>query len=234
VSDGSKEWTAEAQEELGHKFGSDSVFWITFEDLVRKYTHFDRTRLFREDDDWRCCQRWIGVDVPWKAEYHEKFRIKLTKDSPLILVLSQLDGRYFKGLQGQYSFRLHFRLHHEDQPDAEDYIVRSHGNYFMKRSVSVELPDLPSGNYTVYLKVTGQRNQELPSVEEVVKRESQKRVENEKLAQVATRMTWLTARPGSIWKRLLRFATRETKKRPPRTVRRSGDGSGRGVTSAAT
>lgn len=183
-SDGSKEWTAEAQEELGHKFGSDSVFWITFEDLVRKYTHFDRTRLFREDDDWRCCQRWIGVDVPWKAEYHEKFRIKLTKDSPLILVLSQLDGRYFKGLQGQYSFRLHFRLHHEDQPDAEDYIVRSHGNYFMKRSVSVELPDLPSGNYTVYLKVTGQRNQELSSVEEVVKRESEKRVENEKLVQV--------------------------------------------------
>jgi hypothetical protein len=54
----------------------------------------------------------------------------------------------------------------------------------MKRSVSVELPDLPSGNYTVYLKVTGQRNQELPSVEEVVKRESQKRVENEKFAQV--------------------------------------------------
>lgn len=182
-SDGSKEWTTEVQEELGHKFGSDSVFWISFEDLVRKYTHFDRTRLFR-DPDWRCCQRWIGVDVPWKAEYHEKFRIKLTKDSPLILVLSQLDGRYFKGLQGQYSFRLHFRLHYEDRPDAEDYIVRSHGNYFMKRSVSVELPDLPSGNYTVYLKVTGQRDQEQPSVEEVVKRESKGRVENEKLAQV--------------------------------------------------
>lgn len=182
-SDGSKEWTTEVQEELGHKFGSDSVFWISFEDLVRKYTHFDRTRLFR-DPDWRCCQRWIGVDVPWKAEYHEKFRIKLTKDSPLILVLSQLDGRYFKGLQGQYSFRLHFRLHYEDRPEAEDYIVRSHGNYYMKRSVSVELPDLPAGNYIVYLKVTGQRDQEQPSVEDVVKRESKDRVENEKLAQV--------------------------------------------------
>ncbi|KAL7791518.1 hypothetical protein V8C37DRAFT_402829 [Trichoderma ceciliae] len=182
-SDGSKEWTAEVQEELGHKFGSDSVFWISFEDLVRKYTHFDRTRLFR-DPDWRCCQRWIGVDVPWKAEYHEKFRIKLTKDSPLLLVLSQLDGRYFKGLQGQYSFRLHFRLHYEDRPEAEDYIVRSHGNYFMKRSVSVELPDLPAGNYVVYLKVTGERDQEQSSVEEVVKRESKDRVENEKLAQV--------------------------------------------------
>lgn len=182
-SDGSKEWTAEAQEELGHKFGSDSVFWISYEDLVRKYTHFDRTRLFR-DPDWRCCQRWVGVDVPWKADYHEKFRITLTKDSPLVLVMSQLDGRYFKGLQGQYSFRLQFRLHYMDRPDAEDYIVRSHGNYFMKRSVSVELPDLPAGRYVVYLKVTGQRDRDLPSVEDVVKRESKGRVENEKLAQV--------------------------------------------------
>ncbi|RSL41421.1 hypothetical protein CEP53_012765 [Fusarium sp. AF-6] len=182
-SDGSKEWTTEVQEELGHKFGSDSVFWISYEDLIRKYSHFDRTRLFR-DRDWRCCQRWIGVDVPWKAEYHEKFQIKLTKDSPLCLVLSQLDGRYFKGLHGQYSFRLHFRLHYEDSPNAEDYIVRSHGNYLMDRSVSVELPDLPAGNYVVYLKVTGERDSNASSVEDVVKRECVDRVENEKLAQV--------------------------------------------------
>lgn len=182
-SDGSKEWTTEVQEELGHKFGSDSVFWISYEDLIRKYSHFDRTRLFR-DRDWRCCQRWIGVDVPWKAEYHEKFQIKLTKDSPLCLVLSQLDGRYFKGLHGQYSFRLHFRLHYEDSPNAEDYIVRSHGNYLMDRSVSVELPDLPAGNYVVYLKVTGERDSNASSVENVVKRECLDRVENEKLAQV--------------------------------------------------
>ncbi|KAF4496700.1 hypothetical protein FAGAP_7142 [Fusarium agapanthi] len=182
-SDGSKEWTTEVQEEMDHKFGSDSVFWISYEDLIRKYSHFDRTRLFR-DRDWRCCQRWIGVDVPWKAAYHEKFHIKLSQDSPLVLVLSQLDGRYFKGLQGQYSFRLHFRLHYEDSPDAEDYIVRSHGNYLMERSVSVELPDLPAGNYVVYLKVTGERDSNGQSVEQVVKREAADRTENEKLAQV--------------------------------------------------
>ncbi|KAF4989698.1 hypothetical protein FGRMN_8967 [Fusarium graminum] len=182
-SDGSKEWTAEVQEEMDHTFGSDSVFWISYEDLIRKYSHFDRTRLFR-DRDWRCCQRWIGVDVPWKAAYHEKFHIKATQDTPLILVLSQLDGRYFKGLQGQYSFRLHFRLHYEDSPNAEDYIVRSHGNYLMERSVSVELPDLAAGNYVVYLKVTAERDSSAQSVEQVVKREAAKRVENEKLAQV--------------------------------------------------
>ncbi|KAH7329494.1 hypothetical protein B0I35DRAFT_46084 [Stachybotrys elegans] len=182
-SDGSKEWTAEVQEELGHKFGGDSVFWIAYEDLIRKYTHFDRTRLFR-DSDWRSCQRWIGVEVPWKAEYHEKFHIKLTKDSPLVLVLSQLDRRYWKGLHGQYKFMLHFRLHDQDRPDAEDYIVRSHGNYLMERSVSVELPDMPPGNYVVYLKVTAERDSSASSVEDVIKQQCQDRTENEKLAQV--------------------------------------------------
>ncbi|RDA82711.1 hypothetical protein CP532_4846 [Ophiocordyceps camponoti-leonardi (nom. inval.)] len=182
-SDGSKEWTAQAQAELGHTFGNDSVFWIPYEDLLRKFTHFDRTRLFRETD-WRCCQRWIGVDVPWRADYHEKFHLRLSCASPVVLALSQLDGRYFKGLHGQYVFRIHFRLHQQDRPHAEDFIVRSHGNYFMKRSVAVEIPDLPAGSYVVYLKVVGERDGDLPSVEEVVRRECKGREENEKLATV--------------------------------------------------
>ncbi|KAL2257974.1 hypothetical protein VTK26DRAFT_8890 [Humicola hyalothermophila] len=182
-SDGSKEWTTEVQEELGHQFGSDSVFWISYEDLLRKYQHFDRTRLFR-DPDWRCCQRWIGVDVPWKPRYHEKFHIKLTREGPLVIVLSQLDNRYFKGLQGQYSFRLQFRIHEQDRPDPEDYIVRSHGNYLMNRSVSIELPSMLPGTYSVFISVAGERNTNLPSIEEVVKRECKGRTENEKLAQV--------------------------------------------------
>ncbi|KAK3985233.1 calpain-D [Cladorrhinum sp. PSN332] len=182
-SDGSKEWTTEVQEELGHQFGSDSVFWISYDDLLRKYQHFDRTRLFREKD-WRCCQRWIGVEVPWKSQYNEKFHIKLTKEGPLVIVLSQLDNRYFKGLHGQYSFRLQFRLHEQDRLSPEDYIVRSHGNYLMDRSVSIELPCMLPGTYSVFISVAGERDTDLPSIENVVKRECKKRVENEKFAQV--------------------------------------------------
>lgn len=182
-ADGSKEWTADVQKELGHSFGNDSVFWIPYEDLLGKYQHIDRTRLFR-DPGWRCCQRWIGVDVPWKPDYHEKFHIKLTRDSPLVLVLSQLDRRYFKGLEGQYSFRLNFRVHEVGRPGAEDYVVRSHGNYLMTRSVSIEIPDMPAGEYTVFLLVTAERYTSRPSVEDVVKRECKRRKENEKLAQV--------------------------------------------------
>ncbi|KAK6210051.1 calpain family cysteine protease [Colletotrichum tabaci] len=184
-SDGSKEWTMDVQEELGHHFGNDSVFWINYDDFLRKYQHIDRTRLFR-DPAWRCAQRWIGVEVPWKSQFNEKFQIKLSKDGPLCLVLSQLDTRYFKGLQGQYVFRIHFRIHERGRPGAEDYIVRSHGNYLMDRSVSIELPDMPAGEYSIFMSVTGERDTSLPSVEDVVKRECRKRVENDKLVQTGS------------------------------------------------
>lgn len=182
-SDGSKEWTTEVKEELGHTFGSDSTFWISYDDLLRKYQHFDRTRLFC-DHDWRSCQRWIGVEVPWKPQYNEKFHIKMSKESPLVLVLSQLDTRYFRGLQGQYNFRLQFRLHEEGKPGAEEYIVRSHGNYLMDRSVSVELPSVGPGNYVVFISIIGERDTRVLSTEDVIKREAKGREENEKLAQV--------------------------------------------------
>ncbi|KAI8951659.1 hypothetical protein F4801DRAFT_589509 [Xylaria longipes] len=182
-SDGSKEWNQDVKEELGHQFGNDSVFWIRFEDMVEKYQHFDRTRLFR-DPDWQCCQRWIGVEVPWKPQWNEKFHIKLTKESPLVLVLQQLDNRYYKGLRGQYSFRLHFRIHEQGRPGSEDYIVRSHGNYLMNRSVSIEVPSMEPGNYSVFLSIIAERDTEMLSVEDIVKRECRKREENDKFAQV--------------------------------------------------
>ncbi|KAI1457192.1 cysteine proteinase [Annulohypoxylon moriforme] len=182
-SDGSKEWNNDVKEELGHQFGNDSVFWITYEDMLEKYQHFDRTRLFK-DPDWRCCQRWIGVEVPWKQQWNEKFHIKLTKESPLVLVLQQLDNRYYKGLHGQYTFRMHFRVHEQGRPDSEDYIVRSHGNYLMDRSVSIEIPCMEPGNYSIFISIVAERDTDQPSIEDVVKRECRKRVENEKLAQV--------------------------------------------------
>ncbi|KAI4862170.1 cysteine proteinase [Hypoxylon rubiginosum] len=182
-SDGSKEWNNDVLEELNHQFGNDSVFWITYEDMLEKYQHFDRTRLF-QDPDWRCCQRWIGVEVPWKSQWNEKFHFKLTKESPLVLVLQQLDDRYYKGLHGQYSFRMHFRVHEQGRPESEDYIVRSHGNYLMDRSVSIEIPCMEPGNYSIFISVVAERNTHLTSIEDVVKRECKTRVENEKLAQV--------------------------------------------------
>ncbi|KAG0647477.1 Stomach-specific M-type calpain [Hyphodiscus hymeniophilus] len=183
-SDGSKEFTPEAQQELNHKFGNDSVFWISYQDLLRKYQHFDRTRLFMDSPDWRLTQKWISMEVPWKAEFEQTFRIVLRKESPVILVLSQLDDRYFDGLQGQYSFRLQFRLHEVGSPGEEDYIVRSHGNYLMERSVVTELKRLKAGTYSVFIMVVADRDTSAASVEDVVKSQCQQKKDNDKLAQV--------------------------------------------------
>lgn len=183
-SDGSKEFTPEAQAELNHKFGNDSVFWISFEDLLRKYQHFDRTRLFMDSPDWRVTQKWISVEVPWNAEFEQRFRVVLKKESPVVLVLSQLDDRYFDGLQGQYSFRLQFRLHNVDSPSEEDYIVRSHGNYLMERSVVTELKSLPAGAYSVFVMVVADRDTDILSVEDVIKDQCRRKVDNNKLARV--------------------------------------------------
>ncbi|TVY40940.1 Calpain catalytic subunit [Lachnellula occidentalis] len=183
-SDGSKEFTPEAQKELNHQFGNDSVFWISYQDLLRKYQHFDRTRLFMDSPDWRITQKWISVEVPWKAEFEQKFRIVLKKESPVVLVLSQLDDRYFDGLQGQYIFRLQFRLHEVDSPDEEDYIVRSHGNYLMERSVVTELKSLPAGTYSVFIMVVADRDLTQSTIEDVIKEQCKQKVDNDKLAQV--------------------------------------------------
>lgn len=137
-----------------------------------------------DSPDWRLTQKWISVEVPWKAEFEQKFRIVLRKESPVVLVLSQLDDRYFDGLQGQYSFRLRFRLHELDSPGEEDYIVRSHGNYLMERSVVTELKSLKAGRYSVFIMVIADRDATARSVEDVVKAECRGRAGNDKLAQV--------------------------------------------------
>lgn len=107
-SDGSEQWTLEWMKLLGHKFGNDGVwrlkstllsepaqltcdqmFWISYKDLLRKYQHFDRTRLF--GPEWTITQQWTCLDVDWSADYHEtKFSISLTKTSAVVIVLSQV------------------------------------------------------------------------------------------------------------------------------------------------
>jgi hypothetical protein len=171
-SDGSAEWTPEIMQKLNHRFGDDGVFWISYEDLLRSYQHFDRTRLF--GPEWTVSQQWTSVNVPWSVDYLDtKFKIHLAKGGPVVIVLSQLDDRYYQGLEGQYEFHLQFRLHKDDE---EDYIVRSNGTYYMKRSVSTEL-DLEAGNYTVLVKIKATRNSESPTPDEVIRETCIKRRE---------------------------------------------------------
>jgi hypothetical protein len=126
------------------------------------------------EEEWRISQQWTSIEVPWSASYHETFQFTLKKppssDSHVVVVLSQLDDRYFRGLEGQYFFKLNFRLHSSDNLGGDDYIARSHGNSVMFRSVIAELPDMQDGTYSVVVKVAAERNQKASPVADVVEK----------------------------------------------------------------
>ncbi|UKZ76748.1 hypothetical protein TrVFT333_004458 [Trichoderma virens FT-333] len=176
-SDGSKEWTPEWLEKLDHRFGDDGDFWIAYEDLLQKYQAFERTRLF--DETWRVSQIWTTVNVPWMLDYHDThFSLRITKPGPVVIVLAQLDDRYFRGLHGQYKFELAFRVH---KAGHEDYLVRSQAPYRMRRSVNVEL-DLEAGEYDVRVKIDATRLDRILPIETVIRNNAKKR--REKLTRI--------------------------------------------------
>ncbi|KAK2615166.1 hypothetical protein N8I77_001941 [Diaporthe amygdali] len=176
-SDGSKEWTAEWLQKLDHKFGDDGSFWISYEDLLKKYQAFDRTRLF--DESWKVASIWTTLNVSWTLDYHDtKFAFSLAKPGPVVIVCSQLDERYFKGLEGQYRFELSFRVHKSGE---EDYVVRSQGYYRMNRSINVEL-ELEAGDYVVVVKIDALRNERIMPVEDVIRAFAKER--REKLLRI--------------------------------------------------
>lgn len=150
-SDGSKEWTPEWLSRLNHQFGDDGIFWMTYKDMLSKYKYIDRTRIF--GPEWHVAQQWMSVQVPWSTlDYQTNyFSIDVPEDTEAVIVLSQLDDRYFKGLQGKYNFTLQFRVQKDSDDDGE-YISRSKLNYELVRSVNVEVP-LPKGTYSVLVKV---------------------------------------------------------------------------------
>lgn len=151
-SDGSEQWTPEWMQLLNHRFGDDGMFWISYQDFLRKYQSLDRTRLF--GPEWQVTQQWTTVNVPWSADYNDTmYSVTVTQPGPVVIVLSQLDSRYFRGLEGQYTFQLHFRL----QKDGDDsFVIRSHSNYSMSRSVSTDI-ELEPGTYSVLMKITAKR-----------------------------------------------------------------------------
>lgn len=103
----------------------DGQFWMTYRDFLRKFDTIDRTRLF--DDTWHVTEsRWINYEVTWAADYAPtQFEISIVKPGPIVVVLSQLDTRFFRGLEGRFEFTLAFRIHKDGE---KDYLARSQPN----------------------------------------------------------------------------------------------------------
>ncbi|KAJ4364569.1 hypothetical protein N0V83_009165 [Neocucurbitaria cava] len=164
-ADGSREWTPYWLEKLDHKFGDDGLFWMSYEDLLKRFDLLDRTRLF--DEGWTVVQRWASVSVAWVTGYlNTKFRVEIKKAGPTVFVLCQLDDRYFRGLEGKYDYDLHFILQQENA-DTGDHIVRARGAWFGNRSISAEV-DLEVGIYEVLPKIEASRDAYTTDVHEVV------------------------------------------------------------------
>ncbi|OAA39022.1 calpain-like protein [Beauveria brongniartii RCEF 3172] len=164
-ADGSKEWSPEWMRKLGHKFGEDGEFWICYQDLLRHFQIFERVRLF--GPEWNVSQIWTTLHVPWVEEYNETyFTFTTTQSGPVVIVLSQLNDRYFRGLEGQYTFQLSFRVH---KAGYEGYLVRSEPDLRFLRSVNVEL-ELEAGAYEVYVKIKAWRNDDKLPVQATIRK----------------------------------------------------------------
>ena len=190
-ADGSSEWTAELLQLLGHKFGDDGVFWIEYEDFLRKFQRLMRIRLF--DEDWRIAAIWTPVQVPWQHEYLDTyFKFTLNTSGEIVIVLSQLDSRYYWGLEGQYQFELGFQLHRLGRGDWEENgIVTRLCDY--PRSVNVEI-NLDAGDYAVMVKIEATRSSDRLPPEEVVRQNVEKR--KDKLLKIGHSYDYANAKAG--------------------------------------
>ena len=78
---------------------------------------------------------------------------------------AQLDDRYYKGLEGQYTYELHFLLR---ESGSDDHIALA-GTESGSRSVSTEV-ELEPGKYELIPKIVAYRNKYRSPVEEAVKK----------------------------------------------------------------
>ncbi|KAK8090182.1 hypothetical protein PG997_005143 [Apiospora hydei] len=156
-SDGSKEWTPYWLKKLGHTFGDDGVFWMAYKDMLETFMFIHRTRLF--DEKWTIVQQWTSANVSWITGYLQtKFEITVAKDGVVVIVLTQLDDRYFRGFEGEYYFELHFLLQEVGAASGEHLCRVRPVHKWENRSVSCEVELEAGKRYEVLPKITATRN----------------------------------------------------------------------------
>ncbi|CAM1510473.1 Fc.00g008080.m01.CDS01 [Cosmosporella sp. VM-42] len=164
-SDGSREWTPYMIQKLRHEFGDDGVFWMSYSDVLDNFKWIYRTRLF--DKRWTVVQQWTSLRVSWVTGYLKtKFIIEIKKEGRVVIVLSQLDERYFRGLMDQYEFTLQFLLKSSGSTTPICQVRPVHT--WDRRSVNCEV-ELEPGTYEVIPKIDAERFSYRKSIDKVVK-----------------------------------------------------------------
>ncbi|KAF7334595.1 Calpain catalytic domain-containing protein [Mycena venus] len=155
-SDGSKEWTPElmnALPQMGHQFGAAGQFIMEYKDFLACFAQIDRTRLF----DSTFTMRYQVLRVPSRpfpgsgfGHGDLCFTFSLSKTTFAIIVLSQLDVRYFKGIVPACDLNFDFVLYRRGQKEPID--ASSHSP-LIARSISLEFPELEEGEYIVHCRL---------------------------------------------------------------------------------
>ncbi|KAJ6621556.1 hypothetical protein B0H10DRAFT_2017786 [Mycena sp. CBHHK59/15] len=153
-SDGSKEWTPEwlaALPELGHSFGDDGQFVMEYKDFLASWSDIDRTILF--DSNWVMSSQWLDVTtrpLPSAWSFGDvSFSVSMAKPSFAMIVLSQLDNRYFSDISGRSMWSFDFVIF--KQGEREALAESLHARYF-SRSVNLEV-QLDVGDYVVHVRI---------------------------------------------------------------------------------
>ncbi|KAK7018174.1 cysteine proteinase [Favolaschia claudopus] len=171
-SDGSKEWNAETFEllpMLEHSFGNDGQFVMEYSDFLKCWDEIERTLLLDEGCNWITSSHWLRVSarpLPSAWTYGDvccrfislfetasssklfTVTIKIPQKTSAIIVLSQLDSRYFKGISSPFEWMFDFKVFKRGQnlPLGE-----SAQNRYFSRSVNLELV-LEEGDYIVHVR----------------------------------------------------------------------------------
>ncbi|RGP64102.1 hypothetical protein FLONG3_9648 [Fusarium longipes] len=213
-SDGSKEWTPYMIKKLKHEFGDDGVFWMTFNDMLDNFKWMYRTRLF--DERWTVAQQWLSVSISWLTGYlKKKFVIEVEEEGMVVIVLSQLDDRYFSDLKGQYEFTLSFLIKSAESKKTICAVRPVH--QWDRRSINCEV-ELEPRTYEVIPKIMAERHVWRPRVEKMVKRAADENPK--KLRQIGLQYDLAHAKGGVVDEDQALRKKRESKKKKKLKLRK--------------
>ncbi|KAJ3475010.1 hypothetical protein NLI96_g12118 [Meripilus lineatus] len=153
-SDGAAEWTPEwagLLEVLNHKPGNDGVFVMEYSDFLKQWGTVESTRLF--DDSWMVSSYWMqlrGLDIDRAWSYGDvSWTFTITEKTPTVIVLQQIDTRYFRDHSGWLAYLFDFVLF---KKGSKEPIARPVKTSPLNRSVSIEI-DLEPGDYVVQARI---------------------------------------------------------------------------------